>query len=148
MLKDYRTLVITVLAWVLIGFVGSWAINKFVNFEYKPPIDVKQYSVEAFKDVVILEPRKSHVELASLLSGETQKAPVSGEAIAISAQSKPQMEVSGLSVKMIVVSEAGNFAVVNDLLLKEGDMIQDFKVEKIRQEGLLLSRGGEQVWIK
>jgi|GEM_PF-1728554 len=148
MLNDYKMLIITVLVWVLIGFAGNWAINKSVKFRYRPPIDVKEYSGEAFKDVVILEPRKSRVGLAGLLASETERVAVSGEAVKVLPQPKSQLDVSGLSVRMIVVSEAGNYAVVNDLLLKEGDMIQDFKVEKIRQEGLLLSKGGEQVWIK
>jgi len=151
MLKEYKALIITFIAWCIIGLVENWAIAKFVRFKYKPPIDIKQYSGQPIKEITILRPKEFDVSLITRLGSEvkeTKEPNVLDKAALDLPQKTPEFDPTKFNIKMIIVSEAGNFAVVNDLVLKEGDVLEDFKIDKITGEGLQLSRGGEKVWIK
>tara|TARA_B100000315_G_scaffold233792_1_gene247192 strand:- start:1763 stop:2122 length:360 start_codon:yes stop_codon:yes gene_type:complete len=59
-----------------------------------------------------------------------------------------EMDFTGLSLKGIIYSEQGAVAVINDVVLKEGDSLGDYTVLKIEEKKVILKKGNEGFTLK
>lgn len=144
-IKDFSEFIILFVILITIIVGANTIIRKTVKLQYKSPLAVKNIVSDPVK---IPEIKIKHIDnslkqqivnnfLKSERSSkdETKKIETKGSAITF-------------NLNMIIISETNRIAYVNNFFVKEGDFIEGYKVEKIVEKGVLLSKEGEKIWIQ
>lgn len=142
---EYKDIIIFVVVLSLLSVVVPLTLDRTVKLSYRIPINM---DIKASKDFEIPKIKKTIAPTTREKFDKIFKEP---ETQPLEEKGKVTVEVNkskNLHVNMIIISEAQKVVSINNIFLKEGDSIEGFKVEKIHEKGVLLSRKGEFVWIE
>lgn len=145
-LSDFKDIIFILLILGVTAVTLPLAIPKFVKFKYTPPLKVKGTVAEGLKVPSIKKKPAPPITKENLIALR-QKIEEPKQTDQVLKEDKQDAVVVNLNLNMILVSERGNIANINNIFVKEGDFISIYKVEKITKEGVMLSRNGETKWL-
>ncbi|MBZ0155960.1 MAG: general secretion pathway protein GspB [Alphaproteobacteria bacterium] len=127
----------------------------FSSLKMKPSLSPAEKSLSAFSpDAVKAVPVRQPLTVSSLDSPlsipRTAAASLKKEFPSTPlAQLAPQQSLQErIDVSLVLVNGLRRMAIINGIVVKEGDMIHAGKVERIGRDGIMIKSGKESRWIK
>lgn len=120
-------------------------LKKTVKLNYKSPLEVKTVTSDPVK-VPEIQIKNINNSVRQQLIANFAKSEISEKDE--SKKVKIKDSAIAFNLNMIIISETGRIAYVNNILVREGDILEGYMVEKIAEKGVLLSRAEEKIWLQ
>lgn len=144
-IKDFSEFIFLILMLSFIIVAIPNVLKKTVKLNYKSPLEVKTVTSDPVK-VPEIQIKNINNSVRQQLIANFAKSEISEKDE--SKKVKIKDSAIAFNLNMIIISETGRIAYVNNILVREGDILEGYMVEKIAEKGVLLSRAEEKIWLQ
>lgn len=144
-IKDFSEFIFLILMLSFIIVAIPNVLKKTVKLNYKSPLEVKTVTSDPVK-VPEIQIKNINNSVRQQLIANFAKSEISEKDE--SKKVKIKDSAIAFNLNMIIISETGRIAYVNNILVREGDILEGYMVEKIAEKGVLLSSAEEKIWLQ
>ncbi len=147
-LRLYKSAILLLIIVGICVTAGSYIIKEKIRMKYVPPLNISKYRDIKPTELVILKRKQIDIDKSLIVIEQAQREqPVPSQNL-VEQKEVTDITLPALNVRIILLSDLGNLALIGDQFVKEGDLFQGFTVKKITSNEICFEFKGHEKCLK